>query len=532
MIVRLANVSYTYPSRHEPALDDVSVDIEEGAFTLLAGASASGKSTFLRLLNGLVPQFHGGRLSGRIEVAGLDPSRTPARRMAQVAGMVFQEPEAQAIADSVEDEIAFGMEQHGIPPPEMRRRMDELLPALGIDHLRYRRLSTVSGGERQRVAIAAVLALEPRVLLLDEPTSQLDPAGAETVVALIRLLHQNGRLTIAVAEHRLERLLPVVNGVLVFEQGKARQLQPRDAAASLPGAPSVCRLGQLLGLDPVPLTVEEARTALQRNGHRPNVGARSTRAVHETTPGDELLRVEGLSVAYGELTALSEATLTLKEGEIVALVGENGSGKTTLFRAIAGLAPATSGAVSLNGGPAAPSVRDRTAFAGLVPQDPALALYRESVADEIAETLRNREPRHGNTPDARVALERWGIERLAARNPRDVSVGQQQRVAIAAMLAHEPRVWLLDEPTRGADVASKAWLANRMKEHAASGGAVIVATHDVESAAGFATRVVGLEAGRVAFDLPARRAFAADGPLPTQVAQLGPGALVPEEVEA
>jgi energy-coupling factor transport system ATP-binding protein len=527
VIASFRDVTYTYPNAPTPALADVSLDVSEGAFTLLAGPSAGGKSTLLRLFNGLVPQFHGGRLAGSLQVAGLDPSRTPARRMATIAGLVFQEPEAQAIADTVEDEVAFGMEQHGLPPAEMRRRIDDLLPALGIEHLRYRRLATLSGGERQRVAIAAVLALEPPLLLLDEPTSQLDPAGAEAVIAAVRRLHSARNLTVLLAEHRLERLLPVVDSVIEVQDARVTALSPREAAATLRAVPAVCELARRLDWSPIPLTVEEARQFLAVHPLEP----RTPRVEPPPSPGSELLAVDALTLAYGEFVALREATFSLREGEVVALVGANGCGKSTLFRAIAGLIAPASGAVTFAGQLAPKSVQQRTAFAGLVPQDPAIALYHETVREEVAETLTHRQI---GSQDSRSridgALSAWNLGPLQSRNPRDVSVGQQQRIAVAAMLAHEPRVWLLDEPTRGADAPAKEWLARRLRDHAAAGGAAIVATHDIESAARYATRVIALDAGRIVHDLPAHRAFSATGPFPTQVARLVPGALIPEDV--
>ncbi len=519
MIASVEGLTYRYPGGTVPALNGVTLDIPEGVFALVAGPSAGGKSTFLRLFSGLVPQFHGGRLEGTVLAAGLDPSRVPARRMATVTGMVFQEPEAQAIADTVEDEIAFGMEQHGVAPIEMRRRIERLLDELGIEHLRRRRLSTLSGGERQRVAIAAVLALEPRMLLLDEPTSQLDPAGAEAVLSLTGALHRRG-MTVLIAEHRLERLLPAVDLVIEVADGRVRALTPREAACELRSVPPVCELARRLGVEPVPLTVSEFPSRLARA--RDDMGA-------PPTPGETVIEARGVTVAYGENVALREVSLTLREGEVVALMGANGSGKSTLFRSIAGLSPLAGGRIAFGGSDATRSVAERTALAGMVPQDPAIALYRDTVGEELSDTLHVRGEKDLRTATRR-ALGAWNLESLGDRNPRDISVGQQQRVAIGAMLAHEPRVWLLDEPTRGADGEAKAWLARRLRAHAANGGAAIVSTHDVESAAGYATRVVGLEHGRIVFDLPARQAFAADGPLPTQVARIAKGAIVVEDV--
>jgi energy-coupling factor transport system ATP-binding protein len=234
-----------------------------------------------------------------------------------------------------------------------------------------------------------------------------------------------------------------------------------------------------------------------------------------------------MSVAYGELLALDAVSLSLRAGEVVALMGPNASGKSTLFRAVAGLVKPVAGSVRLDDRPAPGSVQARTAVAGLVPQDPAIALYCETVAAEISDTLRHR--RAGRQNPGPV-LDAWGIANFATRHPRDLSAGQQQRVAIGAMLAHEPPVWLLDEPTRGADAPAREWLARRLEAHARAGGAAIVATHDVEAAARFATRVVALEHGRVSFDLPVGEALGAGGPMPTQAARLVAGAILPEEV--
>lgn len=523
-LARLADVSYSYPGSPTPALSNVNLVLDDGEFLLLAGPSAGGKSTLLRLFNGLVPQFHGGRLGGHIEVAGLEPALTPARRMALIAGMVFQEPEAQAITETVQEEVAFGMEQQGIPRDQMLPRMDAVLESLAIEHLRHRRLLTLSGGERQRVAIAAVLALEPRLLLLDEPSSQLDSEGADALIAALEHLYRRGDLTILLAEHRLERLLPVVDRVLGVSGGEVMSLVPREAAAKLETVPPLCELARRLGATEPPLTLEEARQSLPQ-GLRPSPGI-------PQAPGDILLEADNLTVSYGEHIALRNTSLGLREGEVIALIGPNGSGKSTLFRALSGLSKPVAGSTRYPGADGSPSsVRAITAFAGLVPQDPAIALYHESVAGELRETLANRTRSRPSTTDVAAAASRWDVAHLAERNPRDISVGQQQRVALGAMLAHEPRVWLLDEPTRGADGAAKSWLAQRLRTHARAGGAAIVATHDLESAAHYATRVIELRQGEIVFDGPACEAFGANGRHPSQVARLVPGAVTVDEVD-
>ncbi len=522
MIATLDRVSYSYPAGMSPALRDVTLTLDEGRFAIVAGPSAGGKSTFLRLFNGLVPQFTGGRLSGRATVHGRDTARTPTRALALDAGMVFQDPEAQSIVEVVEDEIAFALEQRAVPRPDMRARIDGALRSLAIEHLRGRRLATLSGGERQRVAIAAVLAPGPRLLLLDEPTSQLDPEGAALITTAIARLHREQGLTTLVAEHRLDHLLPLADEAIRITGGAVASLPPRRFALEYEGAPAVVRLARRLALDPVPLTVAEARA-----GHAASLAhARVRPHPPPPTTGDELIRAEGLTLSYGSLPALRGVDLRLREGETLAILGPNGSGKSSLLRAIVGVARPQAGSLRFRGQPPPASTAERSAFAGLVPQEPALALYHPTVAAELATSCRSRPA----APATGEALARWGLTTLAERDPRDLSAGQQQRVAVAAMLAHEPPVWLLDEPTRGADPAIRAWLAERLRAHAAGGGGVILATHDRELAARIATRVLRLDGGRMEFDLPARDAFGSGGPLPTPAAQLVAGAILPEDV--
>lgn len=522
-LATLDRVTYSYPRAVEPAIRAASLAVAESEFSLVAGPSGGGKSTLLRLFNGLVPQFHGGAILGSVQVSGLDAIRTPTRQLSLVAGMVFQEPEAQSVAETVIEEVAFGMEQRAIPHDEMHRRSDHLLAELGIEHLRNRRQQTLSGGERQRVAIAAVLAMQPRLLLLDEPTSQLDEDGARSLLSAIVALRQRGDLAVLVAEHRLDRLMEAADRVIQVERGVVQSLTPESAVRTLEAVPVVAALCRALGVEPE-VHPGSAATRLP-----------SSVIVRQTpmpSPGELLMRARGIGVAYGEHVALRDATFDLREGEIVALMGPNGSGKSSLFRAITGLTRPFAGEFTFpkSGRVQPKSPREVTRIAGFVPQDPSLALYRETVRQEITETLSHRRGRHADAVAVDAALAEWGIVEFSQRNPRDISVGQQQRVAVAAMLAHRPPIWLLDEPTRGADEAAKGQLAARLRSHAAAGGAAIVATHDLESAAHFATRVLTLRTGEVVSDLPARAAFAADGPHPTQVAKLVPGAITVEEV--
>ena len=449
-LARLERVSYWYPGESEPSLRDVDLAVEPG-LTLVLGGSGGGKSTLLRAFNGLVPQFHGGRISGHARVGSLDPFRTPIARLAMHAGLVFQDVETQSVYGVVEREVAFGLENMGMPRPEMHDRVDEALASLGVEALRGRRLTTLSGGERQRVQLAAVLALRPQVVALDEPTSQLDPDGAAQVLAACLRLAESGR-AVVVAEHRLETLLPAADRLLLVEGG-------RVSAGAAP------------------------------RGSTPRKGA-APRNHFPGEPAWELRDVAAGPAGPAGPAILAGVSLEGGAGEVVALVGPNGSGKTTLLRTLAGLLPALSGEVTRPAG--------RTAY---LPQNPGALLHLPTVRAEVELTLR----RTGavESPDAMLAA--FGLSTLADRYPRDLSSGERQRAALAATLAGAPSLALLDEPTRGMDAAARRSLAGVVRSLTERGSAVVLATHDRELAADLADRIIEIRGGaaveRAAFDL-------------------------------
>ncbi len=514
------NVTFTYPEGERPALADVTVDIPEGAFALALGATGAGKSTFLRSANGLVPHFTGGTFAGRVFVAGRDTLANPPRRLADVVAFVPQDAGASFVLDGVEDEIAYGMENLGVDPAHMRRRVEEMLDLLDIADLRHRSLRQCSGGERQRVAIAAALAAGPRILVLDEPTSQLDPQGAEHVMAALqRLVHDHG-MTVLLAEHRLERVVGWVDMAIGFDEGRATVGTPGEVLRTLAVGPPVARLGRLIGWDPVPLTVRDGRAAARTHGlTRPE-------AARPEPPGEALVSLTGVDVHHEELgrprPALRDVSFTLRRGEIVAVMGRNGAGKTTLLRTIAGVLTPNRGDVTVLGHPPRPGVD-----VGLCPQEPESVLFNDSVAGEVRATLRAR-----HLPDADAPwLDRLGISHLAARHPRELSAGQRLLVATAAIAATEAPVILLDEPTRGLDPDSKAHLIRYLRAHAVDGGGAMFATHDVELAAAAATRILMLAGGEIIADgspadvLGDSHVFA-----PQMTRVFGPGWLTPEQV--
>ncbi len=498
-MIELENLTYTYPGGESPALRGVTLAIAEGHFALVAGPSGSGKSTLLRCLNGLVPHFSGGVVQGRITVAGHDPIAAGPQTLSCVVGFVFQDPEAQFILDRVEDEIAFALENAALPPAEMRLRVEETLQLLDLTALRDRPLATLSGGEKQRVAIAAALALRPRILVLDEPTSQLDPQSAEEVLQALVRLNQDLGLTIVLAEQRLERVLPYVDQI-VYLDGAAAVLSgpPREVLARMPLTPPLITLGKALGWSPLPLTVKEGRAfARQTALEAPALAPRPT------MPGasSALLEVTGLSFAYNGKPTLRDIHLQVGAGELVALMGRNGSGKTTLLKCIVGLLRAQQGAVRLAGRAlAGRETAEICREIGYLPQAPDDLLFADTVAEELAITLRN----HGLLAQPPLApatlLARLGLAEVAGRYPRDLSVGQRQRAALGAITVTHPRALLLDEPTRGLDYQAKQALAALLREWQAEGMAILLVTHDVELVAQTAGRVVLLSEGEIIAD--------------------------------
>jgi energy-coupling factor transport system ATP-binding protein len=492
--IAFESVSYRYPKADRAVLRDFEWEIGESELVLLAGESGSGKSTILRCLNGLVPHFSGGEFGGRVLVRGEDTRVLPTRALARSVGFVFQDPEAHSVSTTVEDEIAFGMEQLGVPVPAMRRRVEEALDLTGTERIRKRSIGTLSGGERQRVAIAAALALQPRILALDEPTSQLDPAGAEDVLDAVRRLNEELGITVVLAEQRLERVVGFTDRMRLLRPGwfdldghPSEVLRKCDPRLD----PPVALLGRIEGWEPLPLTVKDARRARARTGFEPAVSPvdlpRPDRA-----PAIELDRV---TIGYGKTPVLEAASLDVRPGELVAIMGRNGTGKSTLLRATMGLHPIVGGSARIAGlDPATDRTQAIGRKVGFLPQRAASLLFHETVEADVAAALESRGMDRNRLDDL---LNRFALGHLRERYPLDLSAGEQERVALAVALAGDPVALLLDEPTRGMDALRKQELAELFLELRARGVAVLMATHDVELVARVATRVVLLGDGGV-----------------------------------
>jgi energy-coupling factor transport system ATP-binding protein len=515
-VIAWRDVAVAYPGG-DPVLDGVDLEVAAGEVLLVVGPSGSGKSTLLRCANGLVPHSTGGRWRGEVVAFGRSTRDHRPRDLADVVGFVHQDPEAQFVVDRVEADVAFALENLGTDAAAMRRRVEEVLDALGIAHLRDRSPATLSGGERQRAAIAGALAAAPAALVLDEPTSQLDPQGAEDVLAALARLNADLGTTVVLAEHRLERAAPMADRAVVVRDGRVAAPGPTAAVvAGYEGAPPVTHLGRLLGWDPPPLTVRQARAAVAAAGRpdlppAPPVPARPP-------PGGPLVTATGLAVRRGHRTVLSGVDLAVAEGEVVALLGRNGAGKTTLLRALAGLLRPDAGRVTAGG---------RVAY---VPQDPGALLFSPTVRAELAETLRLLGRPDGGEVDR--WLDALRLSGVAGRHPRSLSGGERQRVAVAAVAVGGAAVLLLDEPTRGMDAATRAALEAAMARHAATGGGVVLATHDVELAARAATRAVVLGDGEVVASGEARAVLSGSLFAPQVLRVLPPYLTVPEVAAA
>ena len=485
----------TYPDALAPVLREVTLHIPEGELCLAVGGTGSGKSTLLGTVNGLVPHFTGGTLSGRVTVAGRSTRDHPPRDLADVVGVVGQDPRACFVADVVENELAYTMESLGLPPDVMRRRVEDTLDLLGLADLRHRSVSTLSAGQAQRVAIGAVLGAHPRVLVLDEPTSALDPAAAEDVLAALqRLVHDLG-MTVLMAEHRLERVVQYADAV-VWLPGGGRPIErgsPADIMGRSPIAPPVVELARSMGWAPPPLTVRDARRSAV--GLRETLPAQPVLTGTAAARGDVVASLSGVSVRYRSLVAVNGVDLSVWSGEIVAVMGRNGAGKSSLFGVLTGLIKPANGRASVGGAdPRSLRGRDLIRQVGLVPQQPADLLYAETVALECAAADRDADRPSGT---AAGLLHTIAGDVETATHPRDLSEGQRLALALAVVLTAAPPLVLLDEPTRGLDYAAKARLVLALRALAAQGHAIMLATHDVELAAQVSDRTLVLADGEI-----------------------------------
>lgn len=498
-MIALKNFTFTHDGAESPTLKNLNLSYREGEFALICGPTGAGKSTLLQVFNGLVPHFTAGKISGKVEISGRDLTLKLPHDFAELVGFVSQQAENSFVADRVDEELAFGMEQLGRSVDEMVSRIAEVARTLDIEGLLSSNLTELSGGQQQRVAIAAAIAAGQKILLLDEPTSELDPASAHELLVRLRDLSHKQGYTVLVAEHRIERAIDLVDSITVVHgDGSATKAESPHLELLLQNyrmVPPVIELGQLLKLKPLPLTVAQAR----------NHSISLKQAMNSTAAGSTLLKVEGLSVNYGEKVAVANANLELRQNQILGLMGPNGSGKSSLLWAIRNQYP------------------DQVT---LLPQTASDLLIFNSVKEELSDSDREAKLTSGSTAKLLTELS----QRLDPnRHPRDLSAGQQLSLVLAIQLSSQRKILLLDEPTRGLDYQAKRQLAQQL-ELLKSDRAILLASHDVEFLALVADQILQLAGGILSQPQAPAEALGDLSELAPQIWQVTNDALTVQEV--
>lgn len=521
--LEIQNMTYYYPENQFPALKHINFYLGDGEFVLLTGGTGSGKSSLARVLAGLIPDFYGGRLKGKVFLNGKELKEAERPLLCAQVGMVFQDPERQLVMTSVEAEIAFGLENLGLPRPDMLRRVAEVMSFLDLTHLKSEFTAHLSGGQKQKVALAAVLAMQPGVLILDEPTSQLDPLSAEEFLNLLERLNKETGYTVLLIEQRLERCIHLADRLVLMEKGEiicdkpAAEAVRWQAANRQPFIPPVARFFALLDHPAVPLTVKEGRQALHEIiasqpsfvYSPPTAPARPGRS--KTKRGSRiapLLEARDIWFTYPKgREAIKGVSLRVEAGDFVVIMGGNAAGKTTFLKLAAGLLKPDRGRVFVKGmDTRAAALPEMARHIGYLSQNPNDYLFQDTLEDELLFTLRNLGIDDREAVDS--TLNKLGLEHLSKINPRDLSGGERQRAALASVLVSQPGLLLLDEPTRGIDCVLKNELGSWLKNLNRLGMTVMMVTHDVEFAAQYASRIVLLFDGRIVSDGAPRQVLA------------------------
>jgi len=496
VMIKFSNVSLIYPNSTTTVLENLNLEIAEGEMVLVIGPTGSGKSSLLRLINGLVPHHTGGILAGDVSVDGNSTQLVKPGGMAHLIGIVGQNPANGFVADTVEEELAFGMETLNLPNDVMRKRVEEVLDLLSLAPLRDRSIATLSGGEQQRVAIGSALVAHPKVLVLDEPTSALDPIAAEEVLSILHRLVHDLSLTVVIAEHKLERVIQFADRIVhINGAGVAQVGSPEEILMHSPIAPPIVHLARALGLKEIGVSVREMRRMTADIRGKEYVEKVATRM----QIGETIIKVIDLSVTYDAKPALKSVSATISSNEIVAIMGRNGAGKSSLLKSLAGISQLATGFVDVAGfNPQILKGKERRTTIGFIPQEPSDLLYGQSVQIECEQADKDNQIPSGTTAQI---LQQLVPGVLPTTHPRDLSEGQRLGLALSIVLSSNPAVLILDEPTRGLDYQAKKELTRILIEFArATRKCVVLATHDVELVAELATRVMFLADGDIVAD--------------------------------
>jgi len=515
-LYKIENLIYYYPDSQRPAINNINLQVEEGELLLVAGGSGSGKSSLARVLAGLIPAFYGGKFGGKIYFRGKEIDKAGRQSLTREVGMVFQDPEKQLVMTSVEAEIAFGLENLGLPQDEMSRRVAEVMSFLDLAALRQEFTAVLTGGQKQKLALASVLAMQPQVLILDEPTSQLDPVAAEDFFNLVKHLNEELGMTIILIEQRLERCFHLADRVVVMEDGRViyngtpEQVARWAAKRKITYVPPVARFFAQIGFNSIPVTVKDGRRLLRSN-HFKYQEITIPKSIGTSLPGEPVLTMKNVWFTYPNGTeALQNVNCQITAGEMLAVLGANGSGKTTLLKTMAGLLKPGRGQVQEN--------YPRDGSVAYLPQNPNDYLFKETVEEELLFTLSNFGLKNDGIIDE--LLERLHLSEYRKANPRDLSSGERQRTALAAVLVTRPQLILLDEPTRGMDYTLKAELGGLLTGLGREGVSVVLVTHDVEFAAEYASRVLLMFNGQIVSCGPKHQIFGQSVFYTTQIGKM------------
>ncbi|MBM4339259.1 MAG: ATP-binding cassette domain-containing protein [Deltaproteobacteria bacterium] len=535
MILHFEGVTYHYPGIENPALDNLDLTIHPGESVLVAGASGSGKSTFCRACIGLVPHFHQGRLTGKILVDGLDTAKHPVHELFRHAGLVFQNPDAQLFNQTVEAELVYGLESLGLESSEIEKRLAWASRLTELDSLMGRSPHTLSGGEKQRVALGAILTLRPRLLILDEPFTHLDPEATEMLRKILRSLNSEG-ITIIIVEHRLHEIIHDVNRIIIFNRGRSvaegppHQVLSGDISGYGLNLPPLLRLFRDFGLKTTVFDVEEAIDELKAQNlltpfhhHLMKQSPNSFGSRTETT--QPVVEVEDLWFNYNGTPLLCGINMKLQKGESVALLGRNGAGKTTLIKYLNGLLKPQKGLVRIFGSDSRKKLTpELSRHVSLAWQNPNDQIFRPTVREEVLTG-----PKIFNSYDSHWCDElfkRFGLIPFLDRSPFALSEGQKKRVSFASALSVKPDLIVLDEPTAGQDEPYRRELTSYLHQFREEGQTIIFVTHDLEFAAEHADRWLILSDGKIIADgspdtlMTEANAMAKAGLRPTQRFQL------------
>ncbi len=521
-MIKIENFTYTYPGRSVSTIKDLSAEVPEGGLVLLTGPTGCGKSTLLKAINGLIPHLMGGRMEGKIEINGLDTRKTDIFTLSRKVGLIFQNPDDQIFSTVVQDEVAFGPENLALPRKMIRQGIDKALKLVGLDEFQHRGTHMLSGGEKQRLAIASVLSMSPDILILDEPLAQLDPRGSTEVLKTIRTLNDNG-MTVILVEHRIHEVAHLADRIMIMEKGRiVLDEEPRAAFERIDvfkklglRVPESAEISHAMGFKKVALTMEEIKKGINA-GIRPAVAPSSNHASPETpeTPekedsGETALEMEGVSFQYDRRAGfvLEDIYLNIRKGEVVSLMGNNGSGKSTMLLHFAALLKPSRGRVTVLARDTRKlEARQLAGMVGIAFQDPTLMLFNETVWKEVA--FGPRMLHFGETKlrqKVEDAMNAMGIAGLRDENPLSLSGGQRLRVALASISSMQPEVILLDEPTSGQDKSNSDSLLRYLYELSGKGITILFTTHDIEAAIRYSDRLLVMNNGKIIADGPPRK---------------------------